>query len=398
MSAFISLFSGCGGFDLGFSKHFACLGAYDFEPSAVNTYNQNFPDEAFLHDLTDLNLPNMAQASSADILLSGSPCQGFSTIGRRRLDDPRNQLLFTAADVAELIGPKVVICENVPAVKSGKHSVYWEELINKLNRLGYKTEEFVYDFSRYGLAQIRKRIFLIAYRGAKVDRSLLELSTRESSSLKNVLAGVEHVSDHACCQHPKDTDIEIAKKIKPGQKLSNVRGGDNSVHSWDIPSVYGAVSESERALLENVLSLRRKHRVRDFGDADPVTQDILEKHHDGPYKRDLRSLIKKGYVTEKSPGFYDLKGAFNGKYRRLMQEAPSHTVDTNFGNPRYFLHPVENRGFSIREAARIQSFPDDFSFVGSLAQQYRMIGNAVPPMMSEQLAGVINDTFFGKDR
>ncbi len=83
---------------------------------------------------------------------------------------------------------------------------------------------------------------------------------------------------------------------------------------------------------------------------------------------------------------HDLTGAFNGKYRRLSWDKPSNTVDTRFGSPTYFLHPEEQRGFTVREAARIQGFPDSFIFSGTEKEQYQMVGNAVPPPMAKKIA------------
>lgn len=394
MTNFISLFSGCGGFDLGFSKYFQCKGAYDIEPIVIDTYRKNFSSDAFVHDLSNFDLPNIESLSSVDVLLAGSPCQGFSTIGKRRLDDPRNELLFVAPEIAKKINPKIAICENVPGAKSGQHAKYWEELKSRFRAQGYNIEEFSYDFSKYGLAQTRRRLFLIAYKGKKISRESLELKKASPVSLRDVLAGVALVQGYDQRIKLTDNDLQISQMIPQGKKLSNVRGGSNSVHTWSIPDVFGEVTDDERELLETLLKYRRRFRVRNFGDADPVADNTLENHYKKPYKRNLRSLIKKGYVVVKGEGLYDLKGAFNGKYRRLSYEKPSYTVDTNFGNPKYFLHPDENRGFSIREAARIQSFPDHFVFEGTTLQQFRMIGNAVPPHISEKLAKVIREIFY----
>jgi len=334
VAKFISLFSGCGGFDYGFSQHFQCAGAYDIEPVAIDSYQRNFSSDAFIHDLSEFDLPNQSSLTDIDILLSGSPCQGFSTIGKRRIDDPRNKLIYAAPEIAKKLKPKIVICENVPGVKAGQHSIFWDELKQRLLDQKYKVEEFVYDFSNHGLAQTRRRLFLIAYKGKKIDREALELSVSNQVTLKDVITNVDNIEDHAY-------RVRLAER-----------------------------------------------------DADPVSIGTLEEHYKKPYKKNLKSLINKGYVVEKAEGLYDLKGSFNGKYRRLSYDKPSYTVDTNFGNPKYFLHPKEDRGFSVREAARIQGFPDKFVFEGSVSQRFRMIGNAVPPNISEKLAKIIKDVFY----
>jgi DNA (cytosine-5)-methyltransferase 1 len=107
-----------------------------------------------------------------------------------------------------------------------------------------------------------------------------------------------------------------------------------------------------------------------------------------PVTAALKGLIRKGYVRKKG-ALWDLANTFNGTFRRLEWNKPSHTVDTYFGNPRYFLHPSENRGFTVREAARIQGFPDSFIFFGCEASQYRQVGNAVPPPIARALAATV---------
>ena len=105
---------------------------------------------------------------------------------------------------------------------------------------------------------------------------------------------------------------------------------------------------------------------------------------------DLKKLQKKGYIRVKD-GLYDLVATFNGKFRRLDWNEPSLTVDTRFGEPKYFLHPDEDRGFTVREAARIQGFPDSFVFHGPIREQYRMIGNAVPPPIAARLSEFVKE-------
>ena len=109
----------------------------------------------------------------------------------------------------------------------------------------------------------------------------------------------------------------------------------------------------------------------------------------------MHALTEKGYLKSVEGGV-DLVGTFNGKFRRLAWDKPSCTVDTRFGSPRYFLHPSQQRGFTVREAARIQGFDDSYIFAGSEKSQYRLIGNAVPPPLGE-LAAKFAKRLLGKD-
>lgn len=212
---------------------------------------------------------------------------------------------------------------------------------------------------RRSMAQLRRRILFFAWRTKKDIEFAMPRSPR--STLRVVLAGADGAPNHKPQQLKRGSrDWLIARRILPGQKLCNVRGGGNSVPTWDIPEVYGTVTEHERTVLELLRRLRRSDRQRDFGDADPVSVDRLEAAFGRKFHNLLDSLIHKGYLR-RIDGKVDLVRTFNGKFRRLSWDKPSCTVDTRFGSPRYFLHPTAQRGFSVREAARLQGFPDSIA-------------------------------------
>ena len=378
---FLSLFSGCGGFDLGFVKEgFQCVGAYDIDPVVLKTHQENIKSPAYQCDLTE-STENIFSHKKIDVLLAGSPCQGFSTLGKRRLDDPRNELLLLSGRIAIKLKPKVFISENVPGVMSGEHKRYWDCLQSMLREAGYQTTEMRCKGTEMGIAQTRVRMFLLAWRNNK--NFDLEIRASKKKVLKDVINDLNGAKNHNPKIIPKGSEqYLICKKIKPGQKLSNVRSGPRAVHTWDIPEVFGFTTNKEKIVLEEILHIRRQRRVRDFGDADPIPVELMFKIFS---KRVIRSLEKKGYIRYLD-GHYDLKNTFNGKFRRMSWNEPSNTVDTRFGNPKYYLHPDEHRGFSVREASRIQGFPDSFVFSGTEGQQFKMIGNAVPPPMAKSLA------------
>ncbi len=389
MYSFVSLFSGCGGFDQGFiDQGFRCLGAYDIDPIAVEVYNQNIGNYAQVYDLSKAELPrNLVEP--IDIVLSGSPCQGFSTVGKRRMEDPRNKLLLVGGKIAVNLNAKYFIAENVMGSVSGEHKLYWNELENYMIDNGYDVEFHKCDATKIGLPQSRKRIIMIAFKGAKkID---IEMPLFEQVSLKDVFNNIDNAPNHDKeYLSVNSREYKIALEIKPGQKLSNVRGGDRAVHTWNIPTVFGQISQIEEQILLEIMGLRRKIRKRDFGDADPVDITLLKSRYDHDISKNLKSLIVKGYLRDTGGNTIDLAHTFNGKYRRLCYTKVSPTVDTRFGNPKYFLHPEEHRAITVREAARIQGFPDSFIFKGNKAEQYRMIGNAVPPKMSYWLAAQLN--------
>jgi DNA (cytosine-5)-methyltransferase 1 len=252
---------------------------------------------------------------------------------------------------------------------------------------GYFTADLRCEATSLGVAQIRRRMVMIAWQHKLVSN--LDPNAVPGGVLRDVLGGISDAPNHIARPLASNSPLAlIASNIRPGQKLSNVRGGPRSVHTWSIPEVFGKTNAEERHILEALLKLRRQNRRRMFGDADPVSAAVLNRVFRRPMSKVLESLVCKGYVR-RCGRFYDLVHTFNGKYRRLSWDLPSPTVDTRFGDPRYFLHPSENRGFSVREAARIQGFPDRFLFDGPERAAYRMIGNAVPPPVGSSLAKLV---------
>jgi DNA (cytosine-5)-methyltransferase 1 len=384
---FASLFSGCGGFDLGFlAKGFSACGAYDSDEEAINNYRKNVDSLAFRTDLTN-GFPNRELLSEVDVLIAGPPCQGFSTAGKREIDDERNHLLTHTGTLALQVRPKALVVENVGGSLSGAHAKYFKGLELQMREAGYRTNTIICQAANLGMAQLRRRVLFFAWRtGIDIEFPVPNIPPK---SLRSVLKQVSSLPNH----HPEflapeSREFRIANRIKPGQKLSNVRGGKNSVATWDIPEVFGPISQAERTVLELIRLLRRQQRLRHYGDADPVSMARLEAALGNPFHVLIEALIAKGYLRRIGDGV-DLVGTFNGKFRRLSWDKPSYTVDTRFGSARYFLHPKKHRGFTVREAARIQGFEDNYVFSGNQKAQFRLIGNAVPPPLGEFAAKIV---------
>lgn len=381
----VSLFSGCGGLDSGFeAAGFDILSAHDIDPVAVRNYNENLKPVGVISDVSskDFNIPQ-----GVDVIISGSPCQGFSLVGKREIFDPRNSLLLTACELVKKAAPRAVIFENVPGALSGEHKGIWDKAVQMLQKQGYQVSYEILSLNDYGIAQMRKRVFLVALRGATPPPFFNLILKEPPPTLKKTLDSA-HLFSSGDLFLPLDkngTDFQIAQRIGQGMKLCDVRAGERSVHSWNIPEVFGSTTKAEREILMAILKLRRQVRRRSKGDADPVDVDILISQFGSSVVVKISKLVQKEYLTFDGK-YVDLKRRFNGKYRRFSWESPSYTVDTNFGNPRYFLHPIDDRGFSVREAARIQGFPDSYKFSGTVRDQFRIIGNAVPPPVAKKIA------------
>lgn len=393
MKTFVSLFSGCGGFDLGFIKAgFKCIGAFDINKLAIDVHKKNLGSDVFEHDLSTGTIPKLSH-SKIDVVIAGPPCQGFSTAGKRRLNDPRNELLLISGAIAVKIKPKVFILENVTGVTAGSHKYYWDTLKQQLSLNGYQVAEVRCNTNTFGVPQSRNRMLMIAWNNnIQLDISLPQV---EGGTLKEAISGITDLPNHEVRYLCPNSDIaKIAKRIKSDQKLCDVRGGVRSVHTWQIPEVFGVTTKDEIEMLEFIQRIRRRERVRSNGDADPVSFEKLNGVFGTSTDLLINSLISKKYL-KRTDSKYDLAHGFNGKYRRLSWEKPSLTVDTRFGDPRYFLHPSEDRGFTVREAARIQGFPDDFLFLGQEKDQYRLVGNAVPPPLAYCVASYVSKAFLG---
>ena len=380
----LSLFSGIGGLDLGFLQaDFLPVGAFDIWKAAIDVYKKNICDDAHVLDLSINEIP---ARDPPDVVVAGSPCQGFSCVGKRRVSDPRNSLFVRAAQLAVELSPQAIVLENVFGIMAGEHRKYYQEAVRTFEKARFRIHHVELSAQDVGLPQRRRRVFLVA---VKSTRSLsLELAY-PIRDIEQTISGAELQSSHEpVALSPDSREYEIAKSIRPGQKLCDVRGGLNAVHSWDIPHVFGGTTVRQRKILLATMRLRRRIRRRATGDADPVLRSHLAEHLGVDVSKDLDILVSKEYLTDLG-NYIDLKRRFNGKFRRLQSNGISNAVDTRFGDPRYFLHPSQDRGLSAREAARIQGFPDSYTFLGSTADQFRMIGNAVPVPMGNTIAKAV---------
>ncbi len=387
---FASLFSGCGGLDLGFvDEGFQPTGAFDWDDDAVSHYKRNVHYEAVKADLATEH--GFLSRLRPNVVVAGPPCQGFSTAGRRQLDDPRNHLLPLAGDLASRMKPRAIVIENVAAAQAGGHKLYWEQLEAQLRVGGYRTHTVKWNAADLGMAQSRRRLLLFAWRGSH-DPDFTQVP-EPTQRLDAVLAGVERLSSHRpVLLDPGSRLFKIAARIGPGQKLCNVRGGPRSVHTWHIPEVFGKTTARECQMLELIMRLRRQERRRDWGDADPVRMHRLKLEFGCDTRATVQSLLDKQFLCRKDDGV-DLCRSFNGKCRRFRWEETACAVDTRFGDPHLFLHPNENRPFTVREAARIQGFPDTYIFEGAEKDMFRLIGNAVPPPMARRAAQILRPLF-----
>ncbi len=377
-----SLFSGCGGLDHGFEKagfriHFAA----DQNVDAVECYNSSLRPVARRLTITK----QLEFDFEPDVIIAGPPCQGFSTGGGYKAYDERNDLLISTCEIIVRCKPRLAVIENVEALTNRRNAGYFNAALETLGSAGYHCEWSIFSATDFGVAQRRRRTVIIARKNAPF--TMFQATPRELVKLSSVISRISDSDiNHKPVYHcPHSKHHRVALRIKPGQKLCNVRSGPNSVPTWEIPEVFGSTSEAEKLVLETIRQLRRTERKRPYGDADPVSVDRLVTSCASADARTIDNLKRIGYLRAVGNEI-DLTNTFNGKYRRLRLDDVSPTVDTRFGDIQLFLHPLEHRGMTVREAARIQGFSDSIQFPSNEKTAFRLIGNAVPPPMAFELA------------
>lgn len=257
------------------------------------------------------------------------------------------------------------------------------------------------DCSTLGLPQRRRRILIVGGIGRKGRNFIQQVKLLSSTvklpqkTVKDVLEPVPELGsllNHGPVSVYPRWYEEVIKMIGPGQKLCDTRLGESSVHSWNIPKVFGNITDNEESFLKALVRLRRWEKNRPYkhiGDGRPVRLPDLAIYLDLSMEavRGLASsLAAKGFIYESSNTDVDLCRRFNGRFKRLNPEGVAPAVLKEFSSPRNILHPTQPRGLTVRECARLQGFADSFEFVGPPRKQYQLVANAFPPPISHQLA------------
>lgn len=434
MPSVVSIFCGCGGLDLGFKEAgFDLLYACDNDPASVDCYARNIDGRVYRRDVTtDAFHSDIESLGRCDVVLGGFPCQGFSKAGPKQENDLRNTLYVEMTRVVAKLQPEIFIAENVDGISQNFNGTFLDRIVADFRQIGYEIDHCILDALAFGVPQHRRRIFFVGIRkdtrqafpwpkpshqakarngefrlvaplqqrGLFGDFSKPAQVLRSPRTIRDAIGDLIRLSpdvpDHQVSKvWPKKYE-QVFRAIRQGQKLCNVRHADTSVYTWQIPEVFGQVTEREITLLETISRHRRHKRYGDIPNGNPLPPEEIERISGlTDIAPEIDSLLDKGYLKDMGKRF-DLKGAMfcSGLFKRPKWDEPSPTVLTNFNNPRYFLHPEEDRPFSLRECARLQTFPDDFVITGpessvSLVDGYRLIGNAVPLLMSQHLASSV---------
>jgi len=380
----VSLFSGCGGLDLGFiNAGFEIIWANDFFPEAVKTYQENIGHHIVLGDIVKIKSKDIPDGF--DILLGGFPCQGFSVANTKRsMEDERNFLYREMLRIIKDKQPKIFLAENVKGLLSMHQGKVIEMIINDFKKLGYIVDYKLVNTADYGIPQQRERVIII---GNKIG---VENKFPEKSHQNRHIAVRDIVGDLADVRI-RDLPFSLdEKKIYNHVARTNVHdkfwGRKHKVNQFEICDYL--------KYWRNKKGISTKKVDEHFGYAHTAGHWFRKDNNSGsiPKPEDwwkLKLLLGFDDKYDKQVTELELKEIkFEQSLRINNWDRPSDTITAT--GPE--IHPNKKRRMSVRECARIQTFPDNFIFYGSLGNMYKQIGNAVPVLFAEKLAKTIKNS------
>lgn len=421
----IDMFAGAGGLSAGLRlAGFKCLWANEIDKFAANTFSANFPSTAVeTKDVRELS-PCVIRKylgldiGQIDLIAGGPPCQGFSTYGKRNELDPRNQLYRNFFEFIGEFRPKCFVMENVVGILSMNDGRVISDILSIANSLGYSSKVHNIRSENYGVPQRRRRVFVI---GSLVGGSPdfippqfeehggcdgvgLDLF-KNSSGLRPVRTVRDAISDLAASVPlpPKDSE-QIIEYPCPPQSSYQILMRDcmSALANHSAKRMLGVRRLRLALLRPGDYGRQLRERIQGAGLPYAAIDEILIGHGqardlDGCRLQDvavevrLREMLHEGkHSLEEILDFID-HGGFANKYRRLAWDEPSHTLVAHMARDcSDFVHPDLDRFISVREAARLQSFPDSFKLPGSQFQQFKQLGNAVPPLLGKAVGESIS--------
>lgn len=332
----IDLFCGIGGFSYGFesTKRFEVICAADIWNVAINTFKLNHSNknvDVLLQDITTLEDHYWERyKEKVDVIIAGPPCQGFSMSGKREIGDKRNSLFEEVIRIANIINPKYVVVENVVGLLSmttlDRKNVK-DLVLSEFNRIGYKVEYRVLNAADYGVPQARRRVIFIASKTNEISFPNPYLKPNEYVTVGDALGNID-----------PDGDFYFEPKTRFQKEMAGRKDIQNHTRR-----------------LSNELVTKRMSYIPQGGNWKDIPQELGTGG-----------------------------GVHSNAYKRLDEKLPSITI--KHAAKAMIIHPTRNRILTVREVARLQSFPDDFVITGSSSDQHQQLANAVPPLLGKAIA------------
>jgi len=353
---FLDLFCGCGGITKGLlENNFELIAGIDNEEQIVKTYNQNFKNKGLCKDITNYSPKELTKdlninKNDIDLIVGGPPCQGFSIANMwdKVKNDPRNALFYNFVDYVSFFKPKLFLMENVKGILSLKKGEVINAIVKSFTDIGYFVNEpTILNSMYFGVPQKRERVFIIG-------------------TIKST---------------PFDWPINGNTIVTVSEAISDLYKYEAKVD--ESPVVYN----SNASCGYQRLMRKKSDKIHNHEPRMPALSTQEKIAH-----------VSQGGNWQQIPEKYfpnNRKNRHSSAFKRLHENEPSITIDTGNAHSNYF-HPLYNRIPTVREAARIQSFPDNFIFKGSRTQQYRQVGNAVPPLLAFELSKSIEKAILSK--
>lgn len=329
MNNIIDLFCGCGGLSKGFEMAgFNTALAIDFWKDAVETFNNNHKSKvAICDDVSKISnefLDDFIQQNKITGIVGGPPCQGYSTVGKRDINDDRNYLYLQYYRIVEKVKPEFFVLENVKGLLTLNNGKFKEDIVERFTKLGYIVDYKILNSADYGVPQNRNRVFFVGIKNKKF-------------------------------KFPK----EKSKKVTTYEAISDLTSYEDKY-----------TTSAQTSYQKNMRGNNKQLKNNEFTVHTEKTIDVISKIPDG------------GKITDLPKEFWEIR-KYNKAFQRMNSKLQSNTIDTGHRN---YFHYSENRIPTVRESARIQSFPDNFIFYGSRTSQYKQVGNAVPPLLANAIA------------
>lgn len=329
MNNIIDLFCGCGGLSKGFEMAgFNTVLAIDFWKDAVETFNNNHKNKvAICDDVSKISndfLDDFTKKNKITGIVGGPPCQGYSTVGKRDINDDRNYLYLQYCRIVEKVKPEFFVLENVKGLLTLNNGKFKEDIVERFTKLGYIVDYKILNSADYGVPQNRNRVFFVGIKNKKF-------------------------------KFPK----EKLKKVTTYEAISDLTSYEDKY-----------TTSAQTSYQKNMRGNNKQLKNNEFTVHTEKTIDVISKIPDG------------GKITDLPKEFWEIR-KYNKAFQRMNSKLQSNTIDTGHRN---YFHYSENRIPTVRESARIQSFPDNFIFYGSRTSQYKQVGNAVPPLLANAIA------------